>query len=172
MQLKRIVSAGALAILWGVTVLAATQIRHLNFLDDHSICGPWGCGPPTIDVIAIHTVWLMILAPPLLVFGLWFPARPSMVRRLGHAMLAIAVVSGLGVCTWQWFVWLPQAGAWSQPYIWRRCLFCVMTAVDWPIFQLGLLGSLLLIVSRFGSRSSTNNDLATSESVPNAHTRT
>lgn len=59
------------------------------------------------------------------------------------AMDTIAIVA------WQWLVWLPQAGAWSKDYIWQRCGFAVVTAVDWPLIPLLLLSGILWSVTIF-----------------------
>lgn len=148
MQLRRILVGGGLAVVWGILVFAATQFRHLRILDDHSICGPWGCGPPTPDLIAMHAVWLALLGPPLLYLPrqLGFPLK--VIRWVGPTLIAIGLAGILSIVAWQWLVWLPQAGAWSEQYIWQRCLFSVVTTIDWPVFHLLLFGSIQWIVSQ------------------------
>ncbi|HBJ37868.1 MAG TPA: hypothetical protein DDZ51_24540 [Planctomycetaceae bacterium] len=55
----------------------------------------------------------------------------------------------LAIVAWQWLVWLPQAGAWSKDYIWQRCGFAVVTAVDWPLIPLLILSGILWIITAF-----------------------
>lgn len=60
----------------------------------------------------------------------------SAIRRLSIGLFSAGLTGVLAIVVWQWLVWLPQAGAWSKGYIWQRCGFAVLTAVDWPVVQI------------------------------------
>jgi hypothetical protein len=73
----------------------------------------------------------------------------SAIRRLSLGLFATGLSGALAIVAWQWLVWLPQAGAWSKDYIWQRCGFAVVTAVDWPLIPLLILSGLLWIITTF-----------------------
>ena len=57
-------SVSALVAVWGVSLLGVLQIQHLPLDAGHSVCGPWGCGPPLPPLIAYHGFWIVLLSLP------------------------------------------------------------------------------------------------------------
>ena len=49
----------AYCCVYGVGAFGALQLGRLEL--GHSICGPWGCGPPTEALLAMHCFWLVSL---------------------------------------------------------------------------------------------------------------
>lgn len=136
-----------LPIGWAAIVLGALQLHRLVPETGHAICGPWGCGPDTGALVAVHAGWLAVIGPPVLFAVLRFKLASRIVLRTGLVMLGVGVGGLLGVVAWQRFVWLPQASEWARDYFWQRCGFAVLTAVDWPLIPMVLLaGTLLLLV--------------------------
>lgn len=122
-------------LLWAGGILAALSMRGVILADDHSICGPWGCGPSTDALIAVHLAWITAIWPPLLFLPWRLDWRCETTSRLG-ALLAIGGFAGVSaVFLWQWVVWRPNASELIRPYVWQRCGFVLAEAVDWPIIQ-------------------------------------
>lgn len=136
-----------LPLVWGGLLLAALSAHEMQSLNQHSICGPWGCGPPTNALIALHTGWLVVLLPPLL----YLPWRLKLPRRAvtitSLALIVVGIGGLLGIVIWQWTVWLPNASEWAGPYIWQRCGFVIATASDWPLVQLIFAGAGMKMIS-------------------------
>ncbi|QDV23395.1 hypothetical protein [Aureliella helgolandensis] len=141
-----------LPLLWGVAVYGAISLQNLAVADEHTICGPWGCGPATGALLAMHIGWLAVLGPPLLYLPGRIGLSPQAVRRLGGTLVTVGVLGVTSIVAWQWLVWLPNSGDWSRSYIWQRCGFAVAIAIDWPLVQLTLLGITLPISSRVWQR--------------------
>ena len=87
MRLKEIVIG---LFVWGGLLLACLSLRHLQALNQHSVCGPWGCGPPTNALLAVHVGWTAVIWPPLL----YFPWRLKFGRRTMNAIAATFVHHG------------------------------------------------------------------------------
>lgn len=135
MRLIRMAELLGLPLFWALGVYGALSLQHFSFANDHAICGPWGCGPTTSALLAMHVGWIAFLAPPIL----YFPFRIHLGRKLTQYLSVCLVGLGLAgmtaIVAWQWLFWLPQAGEWSRPYIWHRCGFTIATAVDWRLVQ-------------------------------------
>ena len=70
-------------LVWGAALFGILQIGLASGsgLHEHSICGPWGCGPPTSALLGWHGFWLL-LAGPLVGIAIYaWPARR--LRNLG-----------------------------------------------------------------------------------------
>jgi hypothetical protein len=136
-----------LPLAWAAVVLGSLQSKLLFSGPDHLVCGPWGCGPETSALVAIHTAWLAIIGPPLVYLPLRLKLQSASIRRLSVGLFAVGLAGVLGIVAWQWLVWLPQAGPGSKNYIWQRCGFVVVTAIDWPLIQLLVLSPSLWIIA-------------------------
>lgn len=146
-HLLRLTEIVLLPIAWGTILWAALQAKHLASASAHSVCGPWGCGPETSALVAMHAGWLAAIGPPLIYFPYRLKLQRGGVRRLSLGLLAMGMTGIFAIVAWQWLVWLPQAGSWSKEYIWQRCGFAIVTAVDLPLIQLLILSGILWIVS-------------------------
>ena len=149
MMLFRIGEIIVLPIAWAALVLGSLQTKLLVSASAHSVCGPWGCGPETSALVAMHAGWLAVIGPPLVYFPLRLKWSSLAVRRMSLGLFSAGLSGVLAIVAWQWLVWLPQAGAWSKDYIWQRCGFAVVTAVDWPLIPLLILSGILWIITAF-----------------------
>jgi TRAP-type C4-dicarboxylate transport system permease large subunit len=147
MMLFRLGEIIVLPIAWAALVLGSLQSKLLVSASAHSVCGPWGCGPETAALVAMHAGWLAVIGPPLIYFPMRLKWQKSSIRRLALGLMIAGLAGVLAIVAWQWFVWLPQAGAWSKDYIWQRCGFAIVTAVDWPLIPLLILSGLLWIIT-------------------------
>lgn len=136
-----------LPISWAALVLGSLQTKHLVSASAQTVCGPWGCGPEISSLVAIHAVWLGVIGPPLIYLPLRLKWPRATIRRLSFGLFLAGLAGILAIVAWQWLVWLPQAGQWSRDFIWQRCGFAVVTAVDWPLIPLLFVSGLLWIIS-------------------------
>ncbi len=133
------IATGAAA--WGVLQLDGTA-----FAAEHSICGPWGCGPPASALLACHGFWLVVLGGPTIAACAWLD--PSKVRLGGQLAMTVGVLAALGVGVWEGLYWLPGQSAFSNGYFVQRWLFSIAVLVDFPIAQLCILGAVCFIHAR------------------------
>lgn len=138
MNRRRLIELTTVPLFWGVLILGALQAKHLVSASKHSICGPWGCGPTTDSLLAIHLGTLAIICPPLIFLPLRLGLAKRSISRMALALLILGVGGIAVIVAWQWFVWLPQSSTWARSYIWQRCGFAILTAVDLPFLQLTL----------------------------------
>ncbi len=54
--------------IWAALVIASLQTKLLFTESTHSVCGPWGCGPPTGALVTAHADWLAMIGPPWFIF--------------------------------------------------------------------------------------------------------
>ncbi len=148
MQFVRIGELVALPLIWGAGVYGAISLKDLQFANEHTICGPWGCGPTSAALITMHVGWLALLAPPMLFLPQRIGLTGNAIRWFSSALTMLGLLGIVAIISWQWLVWMPQAGEWSKPYIWQRCGFAVATAVDFPLLQLVAIGIALRLLHR------------------------
>jgi hypothetical protein len=141
---KRILQIAVGLVSWGTAIAVSLSITNLPGDWGHGVCGAWGCGPPLQPLIACHLTWFVVLAPMawLLTQG---PLRKYQ-RVVGVLEVSVAGAAILGIVLHQWLRWLPAVSAWQRPYFLQRCAFVVVTAIDFPVLQLLLLGSWLALV--------------------------
>ena len=82
MMLFRLVELILLPIAWAALVLGSLQTKLLVSASAHSICGPWGCGPETSAIFAMHAGWLAVIGPPLVDFPLRLKWSSLAIRRM------------------------------------------------------------------------------------------
>lgn len=132
-----------LPVAWAALVLGSLQSKLLVSASAHSVCGPWGCGPGTQALIAMHALWLGVIGPPLIYLPLRLKWQKAAIHRLSLGLILFGLANVLAIVAWQWLVWLPIAGPQSKNYIWQRCGFAIVTAVDIPVLQFLLLACVL-----------------------------
>lgn len=145
-----------LPIAWAALVLGSLQSKLLVAASAHSVCGPWGCGPETAALVVMHAGWLAAMGPPLIYFPIRLKWPSAAIHRMSLGLFGAGLTGVLAITAWQWLVWLPQAGPWSKDYIWQRCGFAVVTAVDWPLIPLLILSAILPIVAAIRPRPTDN----------------
>jgi hypothetical protein len=152
--IKRSIVRGLAILLWAAGLEGVLQLRQLpdTCFGEHSVCGPWGCGPPLSALLACHGFWLVLMAPVAATAVLYLPVK--WVWRLGIVLAGAGFLGLAAVAAWEAATWLPQASDWQRHYIGQRYLFSVATLVDVPIVQSLMLGTILCLVSRFGGGSS------------------
>ncbi len=130
-------------VVWTGCLAGALSLAGLPASSSHSICGPWGCGPPTQVLVACHLAWLVAMVPPAILLARWQQRPSRLVRATGLLMIMLSIAVLLMMLTYQGMVWWPQAGQWQRPYFWHRYGFSIATTVDVPIVQTLLVGTWL-----------------------------
>ena len=143
-------SVSALAAVWGVSLLGVLQIQYLPLDTGHSVCGPWGCGPPLPPLIAYHGFWIVLLSLPT-VLGCRGLA-PSPLQKTGWVLAAVGLSGLLLVGLWELIPslphWLPRIRDLAPRYYVQRYLLSLATLVDVPIVPLTLAGLCCLLMAR------------------------
>ena len=125
---------------WGGCIAGALSVANVQLGSSHSICGPWGCGPPPQALAACHLAWLVGLIPPVVLLGRSPKVSSRLTRSIGGGGVFLALAALLALVIHQRLVWWPQASEWQRPYFWHRYGFTIATAVDFPIIQTLFLG--------------------------------
>ncbi|MBP86470.1 MAG: hypothetical protein CMJ64_07120 [Planctomycetaceae bacterium] len=86
---------------WAAALFGVLQIGLAlgHGVDEHSFCGPWGCGPPTSALIGWHGFWLLLAGPLVgLAMYAWSARR---LRNVGIALFATGFAVLIGVGIWE-----------------------------------------------------------------------
>ncbi len=128
---------GIVASLWALALYGGLQLNRLDL--GHSICGPWGCGPPTSALLAVHTGWLLAILPLAILLPQLKSNWPW--KMIGAILLASAAVTVVGVGFADHLGWRKLAGDRASEYAWQRFCFHIATLYWFPMVQVGLLGA-------------------------------
>ena len=143
-------SVSALAAVWGALLLGVLQIQYVPLDAGHSVCGPWGCGPPVPPLIAYHGFWIVLLSLPT-VLGCRC-LSPSALQNTGWGLVAVGLSGLLIVGLWELIPslphWLPRIRDLAPKYYMQRYLLSLVTLVDVPIVPLTLSGLGCLLIAR------------------------
>jgi hypothetical protein len=139
---------------WVGVLFASLQLQQLPGDFSHSVCGPWGCGPPLQSLLACHGFWATLFVLPT---GCCARSiQPPHLRRLGYLLTTIGFCSLIVVAIWQSVTWLPAASEWQREYFLQRYLFSIGTLIDVPMVQ-ALLAGLFFIHARTSNGQSLTN---------------
>jgi hypothetical protein len=139
---------------WGICLWWSLLLQQLpaSAFGEHSVCGPWGCGPPLPVLLACHAFWMVLLSPPAVVAAIRLPS--PRVRLMGTVLVVLGLSGLVAVGVWEAATWLREASEWQRRYFVQRYLFSVVTFVDFPILEVLLIGAgLWLAESRRSPRS-------------------
>ena len=137
-------SAGIVA--WGAAMLGVLSLRALPLESEHSICGPWGCGPPVPALLACHGFWAVNLGA-LLVIGHGRLPRPQF-RLVSRWAVGIGIAGLIGVAVWEGVTWWPDASDHVRHYALQRYGFRLATQIDFPIVETSLAGVVGLLITK------------------------
>lgn len=140
-QILTLRTGGPLVVAWGISVWLVLQLQYLPSDSLHSICGPWGCGPPLPVLVACHGFWLVILGPPL-VAG-YCLCSPDLQLKVGVTLMSLGLLTLTGFGVWEATHWLPEVSDFQKQFFLQRWMFVVGTLVDVPIVETALCGGVL-----------------------------
>ena len=127
--------------LWGLSSWLVLRLHDAPFAGEHSICGPWGCGPTIPALLAAHGFWLITLVP----LAYWARSSLSASRAivLGRILLGLSAGGITSVAIWELAHWPTTDHAELRAYTVQHGLFALATLVEVPLTQ-GLLAGLIL----------------------------
>ena len=167
MNTIRLLRLVASVIVWGTALFAVLQIgiAHEHAEHTHSICGPWGCGPPVAALVSWQGFWLVLVAP---IVGLLIRSWPANWLRTGGLVLFAAGIATLvGIVIWEVVTWLPLVEGHPQTYFVQRFFFSVITLSDIPIIPVTLAGIAMYLSARIKrvtiSRGTSRNEGTSSD---------
>jgi len=135
--------------MWGLTLWGVLQLSNAPVLHSHSVCGVWGCGPPTNALLACHLGWLVFLLPVLPLtrsFGQQFPWTS---RAVLSSFIVLSVFGVLAVGLNDLIFWYPVASEAARGYFMRRWAFSMITQTDVPMLELFAVGIAGIGIKRF-----------------------
>ena len=140
--LARVIVLGLILSAWGSLLWGALALTQGTASQAHSICGVWGCGPPTQVLIGCHAFWFVLLGLPA---GVGIRTLSgSCLQHLGKGLLLTSVLLILAVCAVDLWNWWPGASEQQRNYVLRRIGFAAITNVEIPGLEV-LAWSLILI---------------------------
>lgn len=145
-----------------VAVLRADPVLAAVVGSGHSICGPWGCGPPLSSLLVWHGFVTVLLVPSAIIAA---KKRPDFaVRWAGPLMMVIGLAAATFVAT-NLSIWWNSANDAARGYIFHRALFSLVAFTDAPIVPATLTTAIYWWLGRQHRRNidadalSTNDDL-------------
>ena len=146
------------AALWGSLNFTSGETEYV-----HSICGIWGCGPPTHVLIGWHLFWCIVFAP---MFGLGLRRLGgTCLLHLGEGLFATGFLMALGIIGVDLASWWPEATELQRSYVDRRIPFALVTTVEVPALEILMAGLIFILVSFFSRRRTTCSSFHCSASV-------
>lgn len=139
----RLAELASLPLVWFALVGGALSVHRFVWVDDHSLCGPWGCGPSSGALLAVHLAWFVAIGLPVLYLPWRMRWSPLLTRQLGGALAMLGILTVVGTVAWQGFFWLPDVSPTMRPFFLQRCGFVLATAIDWPAVELLGVGAIL-----------------------------
>lgn len=127
-------------------MLGALQVERIPL--GHSLCGAWGCGPPSEALLAMHLFWLSAIMPPALLAIGYLNRTPKFWFWSGLVLLGItsAGLIGLLVNDLSTNKFYYEAG-----YGWQRYGLSLLSLVEVPILQTMLVGLTFVVTGRLAS---------------------
>jgi len=154
--------AGMTAV-WGCALFGVLQLQYLPIDSQHSVCGPWGCGPSLPPLIAYHGFWSVLISFPTILVCRGLDA--AQLRRFGWIVSATGFLGLLIVGVWDMIPtlphWLPHIRSMPAKYIVHRYLLAVATLVDVPIVPITLAGITCLMTA--SARKKGHNQIETND---------
>lgn len=138
----RMILMGVGLALWGGLLWGSLTLTQGAGSQAHSICGVWGCGPPTQVLAGCHAFWFVLLGLPAVVGMNLLSA--GCLRHLGWGLFWTSVLLVIAVCGLDLWNWWPTASEVQRGYVLRRIGFAAVTNVEVPGLAI-LVWSLVLV---------------------------
>jgi len=131
-------------------MLASLQVGKLDL--GHSLCGAWGCGPPSEALLAMNLFWFSALLPPALLAIRYLNCTPRFLLRSGFVLLSVAGAGMFGLLAYDLSVnhYYYEAGYW-----WQRYGLSLLSLVEIPIIPTLVIGLIYVVTGQCISRSTT-----------------
>lgn len=146
-QPVRLLRNGLFLLTWGLGLWGSLLFTRGEASSAHSICGIWGCGPPTHVLIGWHLFWLVLFAP--ICFLTARNLGGTCLLHLGQGLLSTALMMLAGIVGLDLFRWFPDATELQRSFLGRRILFSIATTIEVPALQILVIALACVVVSRF-----------------------
>jgi peroxiredoxin len=143
--------------LWGAATWCILSLHDTPIAGEHSICGPWGCGPTIPALLSTHGFWLMVAIPGSLWAGKWMTSRTSVA--VGWVCLALGMSGVARVSLGELMNWRGATHPEARSYTTQRVLFALATTVEVPLIPGIIAGLILLNAGRRPSRGPAPTEL-------------
>lgn len=125
-----------LILLWTaaiVGILHAEPLFASVFGDGHSVCGPWGCGPPLKSLLVWHGFVAVLTIPAAAWLGTSFATSSS---RAAKFVLVLALAAAATFVVTNTGMWWSTASASLRGYVFQRAVFSTVAFTDAPVWPL------------------------------------
>ena len=139
--MRSILRLSLLAPLWAAALYGSLNIHQANLNLGHSICGAWGCGPPTEALLGYHAFWSVLIFPIIFATALYMNS-PS-IKKLGWALILVGSIASVVVAGGDTFSYWRSTN--STTYLVQRFFFALVTKIDIPMLQ-ALVGGISLLI--------------------------
>jgi peroxiredoxin len=153
------IRSGCWLCLWGVATWCILSLHDAPIAREHSICGPWGCGPTIPALLSAHGFWLMVAIPGSLWAGRRLASRRAFA--LGWACLGLGLGGIAAVSLVDRMNWREATHPEARSYATERILFALASTVEVPLIPGIIAGLVLLNAGRRASRKPAYPKLAT-----------
>jgi len=128
--------------IWAVAVWSVLQLHEMPIAREHSICGPWGCGPTIPALLSAHGFWLLVAIPG----ALWAAKRLTGERAVALGWIGIGLGVGgiVAVSVGDLLSWPGYARPAGRTLLAQRVLFALATTVEVPLFPTICAGLILI----------------------------
>jgi len=141
--------------IWLLGLWGSLKIHELDLNLGHSICGPWGCGPPVEALLGYHAFWLVLTFPVAISIASYL--SPSRRSKLGWLFLAVGIIGVVFVAGGNTVEYWKSSE--SSKYLLQRFFFATVTKIDIPMIQAIVVGGSLIWFSAFSSKRSLKSNL-------------
>jgi uncharacterized protein YjeT (DUF2065 family) len=102
--------------------------------------------PPLQALVALHGMWLLLLAAPAAVASMALPQ--ATLRRIGGLLLFAGTLGLAALAAREAATWLTAAPAEWRHYYPQRVLYTLAVTTEWPVVQAAIVGSLCVYLAR------------------------
>lgn len=128
-SIRRLVGLLAWMLVLGGILHAEPALQNL-LGTGHSICGVWGCGPPTSSLLVWQAFIAAVLIPSAILASISSPLSAGKYGKVVFALITTAAVMFVLINTANWY---QSASETAQTYLFRRMLFATVSFTDAPV---------------------------------------
>ncbi len=145
-----------------VAVLRAEPVLAAVVGSGHSICGPWGCGPPLSSLLVWHGFVAILLVPSAIIAAKNWP--DFAVHRAKPLLLIVGLATATFLAT-NLAVWWHSSNDLAHGYVVHRALFSLVAFTDAPIIPSTLAAGIYWWMSRRYRRTKEAGELWTNDDL-------
>jgi len=143
----------------GLAAWCVLSLHDAPIAQEHSICGPWGCGPTIPSLLAVHGFWLLVAIPGAFRICQWLTTNQKVI--MGRVCLGLASIGIFAVALGA-LIHRPGSEATQrqlETYLVQLVLFALATTIQVPLFPTGVVGLIFLAAGRHFSKARDSSGL-------------